>query len=116
MGKSTVKIKHLGLVSTGKFLSVFCLIFSILMLGVWALVFGMFMLFSLVLGLGLGGRDALFGMVLASGFSLVTFLLMAVAFVVIYTVMGFVMGVIMAFVFNLVVKISGGLSLDAEIG
>jgi hypothetical protein len=115
MAKSTVKIKHLGVWSTAKFASIFCFLFSIMFLLVWGAIVGIMLLLSTVLGALMGGTNALIGTLLASGFGLVTFLLMAVAFVIIYTIMGFIVGAIGAFVFNIVAKFSGGLSFDAEI-
>jgi len=115
MAKSTVKIKHLGIISTGKFAAIFCFIFSILMLIVWGVIFGCLMLFTMILGIGFGGSDALIGMLMAGGFSVVSFLVMAVVLVLFYTIFGFIAGMLGAFAFNMVVKLSGGLSFDAEI-
>ena len=42
-------------------------------------------------------------------------LALTIAGIVAFSVVGFLMGVISAFVFNLVVKLSGGLSFDAEL-
>ena len=114
MAKSTITIKHLGLISTGKFMSIFCFILSMLMLLVYGVIFGVIMLIIMVLGLSLGGKDSLLGMVMTGGFSLVWFVLMAVVFVVVYTIMGFIMGILTAFAYNIVAKLSGGLSFDAE--
>ena len=113
--KSTVKIKHLGIWSTSKFIGTFCFIFSILMLLVWGSIFAVIMGFSLLLGLGFGGSDALVTTLLGAGFGIATFLFSAVAFVIVYTIVGFIVGAIMSIAFNLVVKMSGGLSYDAEI-
>jgi len=115
MAKSTVNIKHLGLVSTGKFLAVFWFIFSLVILAIFAVVFGFITLLSTLLGLGLGGNDALGGIIVMAGLNLVSFLVMAVVMIIVYPIMGFIFGVIGAFVFNLVVKVSGGLAFDAEI-
>jgi hypothetical protein len=115
MAKSTVKIKHLGLVSTGKFLAVFWFIFSLVILAIFAVVFGLITLFSTILGLGFGGSDALGGVIVMAGLNIVSFLVMAVVLIIVYPIMGFIVGVIGAFVFNLVVKVSGGLAFDAEI-
>jgi len=115
MAKSVVKVKHLGLISTGKFIAVFCFIYMLVVLGIMAVVFGVFMLLSMLLGLGVGGKDALLGLVMAGGFSLATFAFMAVVMIILYPIIGFVAGVILAFVFNTVAKLSGGLSFDAEI-
>ena len=60
-----------------------------------------------------------FGTLMAALISSVAMLfgyaLMGVATIVAYTLVGLVLGMIVAFCFNLVVKLSGGLSFDAEI-
>jgi hypothetical protein len=115
MAKQTIKVKHLGIVSTGKFASIFAFIFSSLMLIVWGAIFGGLMLFSMLLGSAFGGLKALFGMLMGAGVGFVGFIVAAVAFVLVYTLFGFIAGMIGAFAFNTVVKLSGGLSFDAEI-
>jgi hypothetical protein len=115
MAKSTIKVKHLGLISTGKFAAIFAFIFSTLMLIVWGVIFGGILLLTTILGVALGGAKALLGSVISGGFGIVTFLIMAVIFVIMYTIFGFIAGFIGAFAFNAVVKLSGGLSFDAEI-
>jgi hypothetical protein len=114
MAKQTIKVKHLGLISTGKFASIFAFIFSSLMLLVTGVMFGAMTLLMMVIG-GLSGSEAFLGTLMGGGVSLVMFLFMAVAFVIVYTLFGFIGGVVGAFAFNMVVKLSGGLSFDAEI-
>jgi len=115
MPKSVVKIKHLGLFSTGKFMAVFSLIISLVILGIGAAMFILYLVFALLAGLLSGSYDVLAGALMVGGVSLVTFIVSAVVGVVAYTLVGFISGVIVAFAFNMVVKLSGGLSYDAEI-
>jgi hypothetical protein len=115
MAKSTVKIKHLGIWSTAKFAGAFSFILSILMLLVSGLIFGVFLLFSMLIGSAVGGVKGLLGSLFTGSVGAGMFLVGAVAFVVVYTILGFIMGAIMSIAFNMVVKVSGGLSFDAEI-
>jgi hypothetical protein len=114
MAKSTVKIKHLGIWSTAKFAAVFCFLFSTLFLLLWGAMFGVMVLLMTAIG-AMGGKDSLIASIIGGGLSFGMFLVAAVGFVILYTIVGFTAGIIGAFVFNLVAKFSGGLSYDAEI-
>lgn len=115
MAKETIKIKHLGLFSTGKFLAVFNFILSLVLLGIGVLASGVFFLFSLLLGLGSGDFGTLAAAITGGALGLFGTLIMAVVAIIFQTIMGFFAGVIIAFCFNVVVKLSGGLSFDADI-
>lgn len=115
MAKQTVKVKHLGLVSTGKFFAVFWFIFSLILTVIFGIMFGAMALLSTVIGLGFGGSDALLPTLMMAGMNIITFVIMAVVLLVVYPIMGFLIGFVGAFAFNTVVKLSGGLSFDAEI-
>jgi len=115
MAKSVVKIKHLGLMSTGKFFAVFWFIFSLILTVVFGIMFGGMALLMTVIGIGFGGSRALLPTLMMAGMNLVTFVIMAVILLVVYPIMGFIIGVVGAFAFNVVVKVSGGLAFDAEI-
>ncbi|MBD3388576.1 MAG: hypothetical protein GF416_05860 [Candidatus Altiarchaeales archaeon] len=115
MAKSTIKIKHLGLMSTGKFAAVFSLIYSLVLIAIGVVMGVVYFLLSVLLGLGSGSFDVLAATLMVGGVGLVGFLISAVVGVVSSTIIGFFMGVIVAFVFNVVVKLSGGLAVDAEI-
>ena len=115
MAKSTVKIKHLGLFSTGKFAAVFSFIFSLLLLAVGVVVFILYAVLSLLIGVISGSYEMLASALMITGVSLVTFAVAAVVGVVAYTILGFIVGLLTALAFNIVVKLSGGLSFDADI-
>ncbi|MFH0862943.1 MAG: hypothetical protein V1875_07945 [Candidatus Altiarchaeota archaeon] len=115
MAKQTVKVKHLGLVSTGKFFAVFWFIFSLILTVIFGVFFGFFALLSTVLGLGFGGSDAILPTIMMLVMNVGFFLVMAVILLVVYPIMGCIIGFVGAFAFNMVVKLSGGLSFDAEI-
>jgi len=114
MAKSTVRIKHLGIMSTGKFMAVYAFLLSLVEIAVGVVVLLFYMLLGLLFGLG-GDRDMLGPLLLMFGGGLITFAVWAVFAVVLMTVSGFIVGAIGAFVFDVGVKLSGGLVLDAEI-
>ncbi len=115
MSQSTVKIKHLGLFSTGKFMAVFTLILNLVLLGVGAATFIVYIVFALLAGLLSGSYDVLAGSLVVGGVSLVTFLVSAAVGLIASVIVGFFAGMIVAFAFNVVVKLSGGLAFDADV-
>ena len=110
-----VKIKHLGMFSTGKFLSVFNFILGFVLFGLTILATIVFALFSVLLGLGSGDYNVLAAALAGGVFGVLSTIAMAFVTIILYMIVGFFVGCIVAFVFNMVVKISGGLTFDAEV-
>jgi hypothetical protein len=115
MAKQTVVIKHLGLISTGKFFAAFTFIFGLLMTVISGILFAIISLFSVAFGLGMGDGGALMSSIVFAGMNLVTFAIMAVVMLIAYPIFGFIVGAAMALALNIVVKLSGGLSFNADI-
>ncbi len=115
MSKQTVKIKHLGMFSTGKFMAVFNFILTLVVMGI-GIVFGiLFALVSVLVGIFSGDFNTLLVAITSAVGIVLTYLVTGLIVIVGYTIMGFIVGAIVAFCFNIVVKLSGGLSFDAEI-
>jgi hypothetical protein len=115
MAKSTIKVKHLGIMSTGRFMAVYTFLLSLVQIALGVVMMVFYLIVGLIFGLGSGDSNALGAVLLLFGGSLIGFIITAVLAVVGMTVLGFLIGAIGAFVFNIGVKLSGGLRLDAEI-
>lgn len=115
MVKQKVTIKHLGLTSTGKFAAAFSFIISLLYMVVGAVLSLFLALVSVVFGIALGDFNALVATLITGAGGLLMFLVGAAFFVVVFTISGFVSGVLGALAYNIVSKVSGGLSFDAQL-